>query len=90
MNKQELVDKIADETGISKTKVLTIIDSFVDSVQGALKKGKKVQLVGFGHWRKVRRKAKVGRDPRSGKSIPIPARNIAKFSMGSDLNQVLN
>lgn len=90
MNKQQLVDKISTRTGISKTKVLNVLDHFVDSVQGALKKGNKVQLVGFGQWKKVRRKAKVGRDPRSGKSIPIPPRNVAKFTMGSELNDLLN
>jgi DNA-binding protein HU-beta len=90
LNKQRLVEEVSRKTKLPKTKVLGVIDNMVESIQKALKKGEKVQLVGFGSWKKTRRKARVGRDPRSGEPMDIAPRNVAKFTMGNDLFELLN
>ncbi|MBU0687577.1 MAG: HU family DNA-binding protein [Candidatus Margulisbacteria bacterium] len=90
MNKQELIESMSKKTKMPKTRVLNFIDSFVDTVSTELKKGKKVQLVGFGSWQKRKRKARMGRNPQTGKEIKIGARNIAKFSMGQKLFERIN
>jgi DNA-binding protein HU-beta len=69
---------------------MSVIDATFDSIEGALKKGQEVRMVGFGTWKKVRRKARPGRNPQTGKGLTIKARNIAKFSMGQHLYDLLN
>ena len=90
MNKQELIETMSKKTKMPKTRVLGFIDSFIDTVGTELKKGKNVQLVGFGSWQRRRRKSRIGRNPQTGKEIKIDARNVAKFSMGQKLFDRLN
>ena len=90
MNKQELISNVASKTRMSKTSVMNITDALFDTIESSLKKGQKVQLVGFGSWSKVRRKARTGRNPQTGKSINIPARNAVKFSTGQHLYDLIN
>jgi len=90
MNKQELCDMMAKSTKMSKAKCMMMLDPAFEAIEGSLKKGKEVKLVGFGTWKKVRRKARAGRNPQTGKKLTIPARNIAKFSMGQHLYDALN
>jgi DNA-binding protein HU-beta len=69
---------------------MAVLDATFSAIEGALKKGQEVRLVGFGSWKKMRRKARPGRNPQTGKTITIPARNIVKFSMGQHLYDMLN
>jgi DNA-binding protein HU-beta len=90
MTKAELVEKVAKDAGISKASANKALDSFVDSVTKALKKRDgKVTLVGFGTFSKVRRKAREGRNPRTGKKIKIKARNAVKFRAGKALKDAI-
>jgi DNA-binding protein HU-beta len=90
MNKQELCNFVSGKTKMSKSQCLKVIDTTFDAISGALKKGHDVRLVGFGSWKKLRRKSRVGRNPQTGKSLNIPARNVAKFSMSENLYNILN
>ncbi len=90
MNKGGLVDKIAAETGISKTSAAAAIDTLVASVTNALKKGDRVTLVGFGTFSVSQRKARNGRNPQTGGVIKIAARRVAKFSPGVELKRHVN
>jgi DNA-binding protein HU-beta len=90
MNKQELCDLVSRQTKMPKSKVMAVIDSTFDSISGSLKKGQEVRLVGFGSWRKQKRKARPGRNPQTGKTMTIKARNVAKFNMGQNLFDLLN
>jgi DNA-binding protein HU-beta len=67
-----------------------VIDSTFDIMGGALRKGEKVQMVNFGSWKKLRRKARLGRNPKTGQSLQIPARNVIKFSAGQELISSIN
>lgn len=85
MNKAELIAKIADDAGISKAAAERALASFVEGVTMALKKGKKVSLVGFGTFSVSERAARTGRNPRTGATIKIASSRIPKFKPGKGL-----
>ncbi len=85
MTKTELVDKMAKEAKVTKAAAAKALDSFVDGVKKALKKGEKVTLIGFGTFSVTQRKARKGRNPQTGKEIKIAARKAPKFSAGKAL-----
>jgi DNA-binding protein HU-beta len=85
MTKAELIDKIASGTGLSKADASRALDSTLNAVRSALKKGQKVTLVGFGTFAVVKRKSRKGRNPRTGAVITIPAAKIPKFTAGKSL-----
>ena len=90
MTKAELVEKMAEDASISKVAAAAALDSFVGNVTKALKKKDgKVTLVGFGTFLKVRRKARVGRNPQTGEEIKIKAANVIKFKPGKKLKEAV-
>ncbi len=89
MNKAELIDKIAKDSGINKTQANDALDSFTKSVVDTLKKGGKVTLVGFGTFSVTKRSARKGRNPQTNKVINIPAKKVAKFKAGKEFSSRL-
>lgn len=89
MTKAELVEKMAKEAKIAKKAAERALDSFVDGIKKTLKKGNKVTLIGFGTFSVGKRKARIGRNPRTGQAIRIAARKIAKFTSGKSLKDLL-
>lgn len=89
MTKAELIDKIAAKAKISKKAANVALNTFVDSVTSALKKGDRVSLVGFGTFTVAKRKARVARNPRTGEKINVPARRAAKFKAGRELKNAV-
>jgi DNA-binding protein HU-beta len=90
MTKAEIVQKMADEAGITKAAAQSALESFIDSVSKSLKKKDgKVTLVGFGTFQKARRKARKGRNPQTGEAIKIKASNVVKFKPGKKLKEAL-
>ncbi|OLY91120.1 DNA-binding protein HU-beta [Cnuella takakiae] len=89
MNKAELIAKISDDAGITKTQANEALDSFVDAVTKTLKKGDKVTLVGFGTFTVSKRAARNGRNPQTGEVIKIKARKVARFKAGKELSSKL-
>lgn len=89
MTKTELVDKIASSAGIKKTEAAQALDATLDAIKGALKKGQKVTLVGFGTFSVSKRKARKGRNPRTGQEIKIPASKVPKFTAGKTLKDAI-
>ena len=90
MNKQQLCERIAKQTKMPKARVMAMLDSTFENISTSLKKGQEVRIVNFGTWKKQKRKARPGRNPQTGKSLTIKARNVAKFSMGQNLFDLLN
>jgi DNA-binding protein HU-beta len=86
MNKAELIAKIADDAGITKTQANATLGAFVDAVTKTLKKGDKVTLVGFGTFSVSKRAARNGRNPQTGAVIKIKAKKVAKFKAGKELS----
>lgn len=89
MTKAELISTMAAGAKISKVAAGKALDAFVDSVKGALKKEEKVTLVGFGTFSVSNRKARKGRNPRTGKEIKIPARKGPKFKAGKAFKEAV-
>jgi DNA-binding protein HU-beta len=85
MTKAELVGVIAKAAGITKDKAAKALDAYETAVAKELKKSGKLILVGFGSFSVVKRKARVGRNPQTGKAIKIPAKKVVKFKAGKDL-----
>jgi DNA-binding protein HU-beta len=85
MNKAELIERVARDTGLTKADALRAIDAFLDNVTRSLRKGEKVTLVGFGTFQAARRSARTGRNPRTGVPIRIAARRVPRFVPGKDL-----
>lgn len=90
MNKGDLVGAISEDAGISKGQAQSAVDSVLSNIEGALKSGDKVTLVGFGTFSVSHRDARQGRNPQTGASINIPARKVARFSAGKALKDALN
>ena len=85
MNKADLINKIADDTGITKTQANAEIDSFTEAVTKTLRGGGKVTLVGFGTFLISKRKARKGRNPQTKEEITIKARKVARFKAFKEL-----
>ena len=90
MNKKELVENIADAADISKAAAEKALNSTLAAIADTLKNGDKVTLVGFGTFSVSRREARKGRNPQTGKTIDIPAKNVVKFKAGSKLSEAIN
>lgn len=86
MNKGDLINMIASDASITKTQAQEALNSFLNSTSGALKKGDKVTLVGFGTFSTSKRSARKGRNPQTGEPINIPAKKVVKFRAGKDLS----
>lgn len=82
MTKAELIKKIASGAKLSKTQAAKALDACLDAIKAALKKGQKVTLVGFGTFAVSKRKARKGRNPRTGEEIKIPAMKVPRFTAG--------
>lgn len=85
MNKADLIAKISEDTGITKTQANDALDSFIEAVTKTLKGGGKVTLVGFGTFTVSKRSARNGRNPKTGEIIKIKAKKVARFKGGKEL-----
>lgn len=90
MNKLELVAAIADKADLSKKDAEKALKAFTDTVTAELKKGKKVQLVGFGTFEVSKRAAREGRNPQTGATMKIAACKAPKFKAGKALKDAVN
>ncbi|MCX7090242.1 MAG: HU family DNA-binding protein [Legionellales bacterium] len=89
MNKSDLVDAIAGETGATKAATANFIDSFVENIISALKKGESVALPGFGTLEVRPRAARTGRNPQTGAEIKIAASHVVRFKPGKKLKETV-
>jgi DNA-binding protein HU-beta len=89
LNKTELVSQVAVTAGMTKKDVEKVVNAFFETVEGALKSGDKVQLIGFGTFEVRDRQARKGRNPQTGEEINIPATKVPAFKAGKALKDVL-
>lgn len=90
MNKSELIDAMATQSGLSKTDCTKAINAFTGTVSAELAKGGDVQLVGFGTFSVAARAARTGRNPKTGEPLEIAASNVPKFKPGKGLKDAVN
>ncbi len=87
MNKGDLIKKISTDAKVTKVQAQAALNSFITATTGALKKGDKVTLVGFGTFATSKRSARKGRNPQTGKPINIPAKKVVRFRAGTELSK---
>jgi DNA-binding protein HU-beta len=87
MNKAELIEAMATESGLTKADSKKALDAFIKSTSGALAKGDRVALVGFGSFSVSMREARKGRNPQTGAEITIAAKKVIKFKPGNELSE---
>ena len=90
MNKSELIDAMASGAGISKAAAKKALESMLGGVSSTLRGGGSGSLVGFGSWSVSHRRARAGRNPQTGATIQIAAKNVVKFKAGAELASSVN
>ncbi|HYX44212.1 MAG TPA: HU family DNA-binding protein [Acidimicrobiales bacterium] len=90
MNKSDVIDRVAGAAGVARQQAESVLDAFFETVRSATKGGDRVAWPGFGSFRTTQRKARTGRNPRTGESVRIPATKAVKFSPSSALKDYLN
>ena len=90
MNKAKLIDKIADDAGITKNCASRTLESMLEGIMVALKHNERVTLAGFGSWSIAERKARAGRNPQTGEAIEIKAKRAIRFRGAKQLDADLN
>ncbi len=90
MNKAELISSMAEKSGLTKADAGKALDALLESVTEGLTGGDRIALVGFGSWTVEERKARTGRNPRTGEEIQIPAKKVVKFKAGNGLTDSVN
>jgi nucleoid DNA-binding protein len=89
VTKKELVDRVAEKSGLTKKDAAAAIDAFLDSITETLKNGDSVSFTGFGKFTSQQRAARQGVNPRTGERVRIPAATVPKFTAGSQLKAAL-
>lgn len=89
MNKGELVDVVAEKTGVSKKDADAVVTAVVEAIMASVAEGEKVSLVGFGSFEPRARKARDGRNPQTGQTIKIPATTVPAFSAGKGFKELV-
>ena len=90
MTKTEIINIIAEGTGLTKVETAAVVDGFIASISYALKKGESVELRGFGTFKTSLRKARKGRNPRTGEELQIPERTVPTFRCSKDFRNFIN
>ena len=89
IGKSDLIAHVAKQCKVEKTKAKAIVDTTIDVITSALKKGHKVQITGFGTFGVAHRKKRIGVNPQTGKKITISASRVPKFSAGKSLKDAV-
>lgn len=89
MTKSQLVERLGKAGGVSKKQAGTILEGLVDIIVGSVKKGEPVKLPGLGTFKKVKTKARMGRNPQTGEPVKIPARTKARFSVAKSFKEAV-
>ncbi|WP_082235721.1 HU family DNA-binding protein [Halobacillus massiliensis] len=89
MNKTDLINSVAEKSGLSKKDATSAVDSVFDSIMDSMGKGDKVQLLGFGNFEVRERAARKGRNPQTGEEIEIPASKVPGFKPGKQLKEAV-
>ncbi len=90
MNKAQLIEKVAEKTGLTKTQSEEFLDATLQIIQKSVAKGDEVKLVGFGTFSRLSRKSRNGRNPKTGAPVVIPGSKVPRFKPGKDFKDLLN
>ena len=87
MTKADLVEKVAEKTGLTRTDVAVVVDSFLDTVKKSVEAGHNIEIRGFGSFGLNYRPPRVGRNPKSGEKVQVPAKQVPHFKAGKELRE---
>jgi DNA-binding protein HU-beta len=90
MTRVDLIERLSDRLGLAKVEAEKYVNGFLDEIAGCLKKGEALKLHGFGTFRVARRKARTGRNPKTGEPLEIPESCTARFSQSAQLKALLS
>lgn len=90
MTKAELVEEVARSVELSKKDAEKIVNTVFDSIIDALHEGEKIELRGFGSFRLRERKARIGRNPKTGETVHVPTKKVPYFKAGKELKELIN
>lgn len=90
MNKGDLINKVAEDANLTKAQATEAVNCVLSSIEGTLKEGNKVAVLGFGTFTVSERAARTGRNPKTGEAIQIKAKNVIKFKPGKELAASVN
>ncbi|MEM8960088.1 MAG: integration host factor subunit beta [Acidobacteriota bacterium] len=90
MTKADLVEQVAHTTALTKKHAELIVNTVFESIVESLREGDKIELRGFGSFRIRQRNARIGRNPKTGEKVPVPAKRIPYFKPGKELKEMLN
>jgi nucleoid DNA-binding protein len=90
MYKDSLIKEVAEQAKMTKTDASKAVDALLNTIQGSLKKSEPVAIVGFGTFKVSKRKARTGRNPRTGEPLSIPESTVPTFSAGKALKEAIN
>lgn len=90
MTKAELVERVAGGSSLTRKEAEVVVQAVLDSIVHSLKSGTKVELRGFGSFRLRNRAARIGRNPKTGAKVHVPAKRVPYFKPGKDLKELIN
>jgi nucleoid DNA-binding protein len=90
MTKADIVDEIAERTGLTKKDVADTVDEFLAAVSRSLAQGQHIEIRGFGTFKVKDRKPRLARNPRTGESVPVPARRVPLFQVSKELKEIVS
>ena len=90
MTKAELVEEVSEKTGLPKKQAEIVVNTVFESIVETLKTGEKIELRGFGSFRIRQRDSRMGRNPKTGEKVDVPAKRIPYFKPGKELRELLN
>jgi len=89
MTKADLVEKIVEKTGLTRTDVAVVVDNFLEAVKNAMKEGNNLEIRGFGTFKIKSRKARKARNPRTGEEVPVPDRKVPVFKPSNEFKELI-
>lgn len=89
MTKADLVEKVAERTGLTRTDVAVVVDSFLDTIKKSMEESKNIEIRGFGTFKIKVRKARKARNPRTGEEVPVPDRKVPVFKPSNEFKDLI-
>lgn len=89
MTKADLVERVAEKTGLTRTDVMVVVENFLEQIKKSLEEGQNIEIRGFGTFKVKARKARKARNPRTGEEVPVPDRKVPVFKPSNEFKAVI-
>jgi len=89
MTKADLVERVADKTGLTRTDVMVVVENFLEQIKKSLEEGQNIEIRGFGTFKVKARKARKARNPRTGEEVPVPDRKVPVFKPSNEFKALI-